>query len=460
MSDGVTPFFEEEQEYHASDVTRLKWKHYINTPEGIVGLVVLSNGGFGRRDIVFARDHLGSNVGVIDGTLESHGYDAWGMRRNPDGSANPNLPAASMDRGYTGHEMMDAVGLIHMNGRIYDPKLGRFLQADPIIQAPFNLQSYNRYSYVLNNPLVYTDPSGFSWWTEKGRPVFRAVVAAVASYFTAGWASSWYMNYAATTLCTAGAGAPVMIGNVYATSAIVGGAAGGFAAGGIMGGNLQAAMSAAIAGGLTVGIGSVYGNTYSIDRVAAEVAAGGVINRIEGGSFSDGALRAGIFSLLTAGNWLMRQDTIEHSSINPDNANGESAGFMGDRFAAAGARREYDAFHDQRPCASPFGGCQGKVLNSVRDQAKNMLGISYKPGDFLDYLGEAYAGPHDWLRRITGAYTSAGNSVHYSSRFAAFLDNYVANGILLAPATPFAVGGLIQTRFPAIIHLRSANEKK
>jgi len=48
-----------------------------------------------------------------------------------------------------------------MNGRIYDPKLGRFLQADPIVQAPKNSQNLNRYSYVLNNPLSYSDPSGY-----------------------------------------------------------------------------------------------------------------------------------------------------------------------------------------------------------------------------------------------------------------------------------------------------------
>jgi hypothetical protein len=50
---------------------------------------------------------------------------------------------------------------IHMNGRVYDPSIGRFLSADPNIQALYNTQSYNRYSYVLNNPLKYSDPSGF-----------------------------------------------------------------------------------------------------------------------------------------------------------------------------------------------------------------------------------------------------------------------------------------------------------
>src|SRR5690606_31089850 len=64
-------------------------------------------------------------------------------------------------RGYTGHEHMDEVGLIHMNGRVYDGKLARFVQADPIIQDPLRVQSLNRYSYVWNNPLNATDPSGF-----------------------------------------------------------------------------------------------------------------------------------------------------------------------------------------------------------------------------------------------------------------------------------------------------------
>src|SRR5690606_34035162 len=49
----------------------------------------------------------------------------------------------------------------HMNGRIYDPLLGRFLSADLVVQTPGDLQSYNRYSYVRNNPLRYTDPTGF-----------------------------------------------------------------------------------------------------------------------------------------------------------------------------------------------------------------------------------------------------------------------------------------------------------
>ncbi|WKD50594.1 RHS repeat domain-containing protein [Microbulbifer spongiae] len=65
-------------------------------------------------------------------------------------------------RGYTGHEHLDRTGLIHMNGRIYDPTLGRFLSPDPIVQAPTYSQSWNRYSYVLNNPMSLVDPTGYT----------------------------------------------------------------------------------------------------------------------------------------------------------------------------------------------------------------------------------------------------------------------------------------------------------
>ncbi|MBZ4043675.1 RHS repeat domain-containing protein [Flavobacterium hibisci] len=65
-----------------------------------------------------------------------------------------------LDRGYTSHEHLAEVGLIHINGRLYDPVLRSFLMPDNFIQQPENTQNYNRYAYVLNNPLMYTDPSG------------------------------------------------------------------------------------------------------------------------------------------------------------------------------------------------------------------------------------------------------------------------------------------------------------
>lgn len=66
-------------------------------------------------------------------------------------------------RGYTGHEHLDAFGLINMNGRLYDPALCMFISPDPFIQAPGFTQNYNRYAYCMFNPLMYTDPSGYTW---------------------------------------------------------------------------------------------------------------------------------------------------------------------------------------------------------------------------------------------------------------------------------------------------------
>jgi RHS repeat-associated protein len=94
-------------------------------------------------------------------TLE-YSFDAYGRRRDKDDWSYTltNEPAFFADRGFTGHEHLDQFGLINMNGRLYDPQVGRFLSPDNYVQSPDFTQSFNRYSYCLNNPLRYTDPSG------------------------------------------------------------------------------------------------------------------------------------------------------------------------------------------------------------------------------------------------------------------------------------------------------------
>ena len=93
-------------------------------------------------------------------------FDAFGKRRNVLTLAaltqsQYSALNALTTQGFTGHEMVDEAGIIHMGGRIYDPGLGRFLSADPIVSDLGNVQRLNRYSYVLNSPLSYTDPTGF-----------------------------------------------------------------------------------------------------------------------------------------------------------------------------------------------------------------------------------------------------------------------------------------------------------
>ncbi|MCB1805743.1 MAG: RHS repeat-associated core domain-containing protein [Candidatus Competibacteraceae bacterium] len=95
-----------------------------------------------------------------DSVIERYSYDAWGLRRNPTTWAAATISAYE-PRGYTGHEHLDDIGIIHMNGRVYSPSLGRMLSPDPVTQAPENGQNYNRYTYASNNPLKHTDPSGY-----------------------------------------------------------------------------------------------------------------------------------------------------------------------------------------------------------------------------------------------------------------------------------------------------------
>jgi RHS repeat-associated protein len=112
------------------------------------------------------RDHLGTVTHVTDtqgNVVSEYSFDAWGRRRDKDDwgytlSGEPDLFAGC---GFTGHEYLPWFNLWNMNGRLYDPAVGRFLSPDPYIQDPLATQEYNRYSYCLNNPLKFTDPSGY-----------------------------------------------------------------------------------------------------------------------------------------------------------------------------------------------------------------------------------------------------------------------------------------------------------
>lgn len=117
------------------------------------------------------KDYLGSILAISDeegNKLEQRHYDAWGNLThlqigNGEIITDPEQIAKAkllLDRGYTSHEHLWEVGIIHMNGRLYDPLLRRFLNADENIQDPHNTQNYNKYGYVTNNPLLYNDPSG------------------------------------------------------------------------------------------------------------------------------------------------------------------------------------------------------------------------------------------------------------------------------------------------------------
>ena len=118
-------------------------------------IVIRENGGDFKPYFAFT-DNLGSILSVFDeqSTKVFHAtYDPWGLQTS-------TLNTIGLPRGYTGHEMLNEFDIINMNGRLYDPLLGRFFSPDNYVQFPGLTQSFNRYSYCLNNPLKYTDPSG------------------------------------------------------------------------------------------------------------------------------------------------------------------------------------------------------------------------------------------------------------------------------------------------------------
>jgi len=135
------------------------------------------------------------------------------------------LTAGSLvvDRGYTSHEHFAEIGIIHMNGRLYDPLLRRFLNADENIQDPYNTQNYNKYGYVLNNPLIYSDPSGELFGIDDflAAVIIGAVVGALT--YSAGVLISgdyWnFGNFLKSTIFGAISGAVTFgIGTAFTTS--------------------------------------------------------------------------------------------------------------------------------------------------------------------------------------------------------------------------------------------------
>lgn len=134
------------------------------------------------------RDHLGSINTVVHSTgavtVQNVSYDAWGRMRNPQTGALytlQNMPNLFLGRGYCGHEHIPGTGLINMNARLYDPLIGRFLSPDPYVQEAWNSQNYNRYSYCLNNPLVYKDEDG-EWFLGTIITAFTDLISNVSKH--------------------------------------------------------------------------------------------------------------------------------------------------------------------------------------------------------------------------------------------------------------------------------------
>ncbi|ASW76473.1 hypothetical protein CJF12_12550 [Chryseobacterium piperi] len=236
------------------------------------------------------KDYIGSILAISNeagNKLEQRHFDAWGNFTHlkignaatlTGNALNQQLSANNLliDRGYTSHEHFAEVGIIHMNGRLYDPLLRRFLNADENIQDPTNTQNYNKYGYVLNNPLMYNDPSG--------EFAFAALVAVMAK-----------AAFSAVAITAA----------TYTATALI---KGNWTVSGFFRSISSSAITGMVSGALSFGIGTLFqvarianslGTTgVVLARTGLHAVSMGVLSSVTGGSFWSGAA-SGAFASLT-----------------------------------------------------------------------------------------------------------------------------------------------------------------
>lgn len=168
-----------------------------------------------------------------------------------------------------------------MNGRIYDPAIGRMMSADPFAQDPTNGQALNRYAYVINNPLAYTDPNGFFF-----RGIFRAIGNIVS-------------NPRAVIAIAAAVAVPEL--GIAGKSLFWNGVIGGAVAGGIAGGDIKSVVTGAVSGGVFAEVGTIAKEAGwangSFEKAALHAVAGGVTSVIQGGDLKSGFIAAGFTQL-------------------------------------------------------------------------------------------------------------------------------------------------------------------
>lgn len=255
------------------------------------------------------KDQLGSIRALVseDGNVvDRFRYDPWGRRIEGEGYRYRHVK-----EGFTGQEMLDNLDLIHMGGRVYDPLLGRFMSADPYIQAPGYSQSYNRYAYVMNNPLVLVDPSGY--WSLGG--FFHSIFHAAGDAFrwvvdtTIGKPLAWVGEQLAkggrwlqqNWKTVAIVALAVWIGPASSLLlAVVEGAALGGLSAALYGGGPDEILRGALIGGATAGafygVGSA-GIQNEFAAAGAHGVVGGLSSVASGGDFQSGFLSAGVTRL-------------------------------------------------------------------------------------------------------------------------------------------------------------------
>ena len=306
--------------------------------------------------------------------------------------------------------MIPEVGLIHMNGRVYDPILSRFVSADPHIQAEKNSQSYNRYTYVINNPLSYSDPSGFffsSVFCEFGRfgsRIGRELKRGVKRY---------------GLQITAIAVAIIIPYSGIFTSQLLAGFAAGFIG---SRGNLKVALVGGVTG-LVLGGTSIADWSLGVGKVAVSGFVGGVGSEIMGGDFRSGFVGGAIGSLASAvGSSKILTKTFGDSIFANTAANavigGTASALSGGKFANGAVGAAFSValsgaaqdIYDNNTCFSNVGDYCIQTIADWKKWSKSDLLVAFQPPslppgvvNFSAGLGDALLlGFGDDLRGYTG----------------------------------------------------------
>lgn len=196
--------------------------------------------------IYYHPDHIGSSSIVTDGS----GQQIQRVEYTPYGTTAKNEGTNAVKHKFTGKEL-DDTGLYYYGARYYDPELGRFITPDTIVQAPYDPQSLNRYSYCRNNPVNYVDPTGHFWFVPliiaavKGAIIGAAIGAAVSAA-TGGDIGKGAITGAISGAIFGGIGSFGLTGTAHTLAHTLGGAASGAANGAITGGDIG--MNALIGG--------------------------------------------------------------------------------------------------------------------------------------------------------------------------------------------------------------------
>jgi RHS repeat-associated protein len=158
-----------------------KWTDYLSVGDAQVGMRVLQTASETLSTRYFHTDHLGSISVITDENglvVEQLSYDAWGKRRFPNGTDDPTGSITSQStHGFAGEEELSVSGLVHLNGRVYDPRLARMTSADPTVPYPMSTQGWNRYSYAGSSPLKLVDHTGYDYVDADG--IYHLVVTPI-----------------------------------------------------------------------------------------------------------------------------------------------------------------------------------------------------------------------------------------------------------------------------------------